>query len=74
MIRTVVSVEGMMCAMCEKHVNEAVKSSFDVISVVSDHSIKSTVIESSAVLDEDRLSQVIADAGYEVKGISSEKI
>ncbi len=74
MIRTIVSVDGMMCPMCEKHVNEAVSRAFDVGSVISDHSIKSTVIESQDSLDEARLTQVIVDAGYQVTGIVSEQI
>ena len=28
MIETIVKVEGMMCGMCESHVNEAVRKAF----------------------------------------------
>ena len=44
MTKTVVTVEGMMCRMCEKHVNEAVERAFPVESVHSDHEKKSTEI------------------------------
>ena len=30
MYRTVVDVDGMMCGMCESHVNDAVRNSFKV--------------------------------------------
>ena len=30
MVKTKVAVEGMMCGMCEAHVNDAVRNSFKV--------------------------------------------
>ena len=30
MIETIVQVDGMMCGMCESHINDAVRSHFQV--------------------------------------------
>lgn len=30
MIKTTVGIDGMMCGMCESHVNDAIRKSFDI--------------------------------------------
>ena len=67
MIKTTVKVDGMMCGMCESHVNDAVRKVFQVDKVTSSHSKGETVIISEKPVDEAKLK-----TGYEVKGISSE--
>ena len=74
MIRTTVNVTGMLCKMCEKHVNDAISDNFKVVSVKADHEAKVTVIESEETLDEDAVTRVITDAGYEVTGFAEETI
>ena len=59
MIKTIVKVDGMMCAMCEKHVNEAISSNFNVTSVKADHEKGICEIVSEAALDEAKLKEVI---------------
>ena len=39
MIKTTVKVDGMMCGMCESHVNEAIRNAFKVKKVNSSHSL-----------------------------------
>ena len=46
MIRTTVQVSGMVCGMCEAHVNNAVRSAFSVKKVASSRVRGETVIES----------------------------
>ena len=55
MIKTTVGIEGMMCGMCESHVNDAIRKSFDVKKVSSSHSKKKTEIISEEAIDEDKL-------------------
>ena len=74
MIRTVVDIDGMMCGMCESHVNDAVRNNFKVKKVSSSHGKGRTVIESEAPLDEDELRRVIGTTGYEVQQITSEEV
>ena len=64
MIRTTVQVSGMICSMCEAHVNDAVRSAFEVKKVTSSRSKGETVIESEKPLDQEKLRQVINKTGY----------
>ena len=72
MIKTTVKVDGMMCGMCESHVNDAVRKAFQVDKVTSSHSKGETVIISDGPVDEAKLKTAISATGYEVKGITSE--
>lgn len=72
MIKTTVKVDGMMCGMCESHVNDAVRKVFQVDKVTSSHNKGETVIISEKPVDEAKLKTAISATGYEVKGISSE--
>ena len=51
MIKTTVKVDGMMCGMCESHVNDAVRKAFHVDKVTSSHSKGETVIISEKPVD-----------------------
>ena len=67
MIETTVYVDGMMCGMCESHVNDAVRKAFpEAKKVSSSHTKGQTVIQSEQELDEQKLRD-----GYEVKGVKS---
>ena len=72
MIKTTVKVDGMMCGMCESHVNDAVRKAFQVDKVSSSHSKGETTLITDAPVDEVRLKATINATGYEVKGITSE--
>ena len=72
MTKTVLNIDGMMCGMCEAHVNDAIRKAFRVEKVTSSHTKKETEIISEAPLDEELLKKTIAETGYELKGITSE--
>ena len=72
MVRTTVKVDGMMCGMCESHVNDAVRKAFQVNKVTSSHTKGETVIITDTPLDEAKLKTAISTTGYEVKGVTSE--
>lgn len=72
MIKTTVKVEGMMCPMCEKHVNQAITSSFDVTDVKSSHESGTTVILSEAPLDSEAVKAAVDQAGYKAVGVVTE--
>lgn len=71
MIKTVLRIDGMMCSMCESHINDVIRQNFDIKKVSSSHSKGETVVESNAPLDEEKLASVIANTGYEFKDIVS---
>lgn len=71
MIKTVLKIDGMMCGMCESHINDAVRREFKVKKVTSSHSKGETVIISENELDENKLREVIGSTGYELKSVTS---
>ena len=72
MLKITVQVDGMMCGMCESHVNEAVRKAFKVKKVTSSHSKGQTVILTENDIDEGTLRSAIGATGYEVKSVSRE--
>ena len=74
MIRTTVQVSGMVCGMCEAHVNDAVRSAFPVKKVSSSRARGETVIESETPLDHEKLRQVINNTGYLMLSASEEEM
>ena len=72
MIKTTLKIDGMMCGMCETHINEAVRKSVSVKKVSSSHKKGETVIISEDAPDEEALRRAIEATGYELKGLSSE--
>ena len=60
MKKIILEVDGMMCGMCESHVNEAIRKAFAVKKVTSSHTRGETVI-------------VTEDAtGYTVRSVRTE--
>ena len=70
MLKITVQVDGMMCGMCESHVNDAVRKAFQVKKVTSSHSKGQTVILTENDIDEGTLRSAISATGYEVKAVS----
>ena len=44
MYQITLGIDGMMCGMCESHINDAVRNAFPVRKVTSSHSRGQTVI------------------------------
>ncbi len=63
------SIEGMMCEHCKKHVEEAL-AKLPVSSVSVDLAGKSAVITTDGDVADDTLKQAISDAGYELTDIT----
>lgn len=72
MIKTTVSVQGMMCAMCESHINDAVRAAFPVKKVTSSRSKNETVILSDQPLDHEKIVQCISATGYDALSVREE--
>ena len=73
MVKTIVGVDGMMCGMCESHVNEAVRNAFSIKKVSSSHGKKQTEIISEESLDHEKLKAAIEKTGYQVTSVTEEK-
>lgn len=72
LVKTTLKIDGMMCTMCESHINEAIRNAFKVKKVKSSHINGTTVIISEHRLNDELLKKTIADTGYELKSISFE--
>lgn len=66
MYQITLGIDGMMCGMCESHINDAVRNAFPVKKVSSSHSRGQTVILSETAIPEAELRPVIAKTGYEL--------
>ena len=74
MIQITLKIDGMMCGMCESHINDCIRSHFSVRKVVSSHTKGETVITAEAAPDLERLKAAIAETGYPVTGVKVEAI
>lgn len=74
MVKTTVKIEGMMCGMCEAHMNDAFRKNFKVKKVTSSHSKNETEIVSAEPLDAEAVKKVVDETGYKFISVSSEEI
>ena len=72
MVKTVLKIDGMMCGMCEAHMNELIRKNFKVKKVTSSAKDGETVIISDAELDIPWAKKQIKDIGYEMVDYTSE--
>lgn len=72
MIQTTVKVSGMVCSMCEAHINDAIRCSFQVVKVTTSRSKGETIILSQEPLDEVALRKMIDATGYTAGEICAE--
>ena len=71
-VKTVLKIDGMMCGMCEAHMNDLIRKNFKVKKVTSSAKDGETVIISDAELDIPWAKKQIKDIGYELVDYTSE--
>lgn len=71
MFETRIKVGGMMCGMCEAHINDAVRSVCAAKKVTSSHTKGETVILSETEPDAAAIKAAIEATGYDVGEIST---
>ena len=64
-------IDGMMCGMCESHVNESIRNAFSVKKVTSSQAKGETIILTEKDLDENKLKETIDKTGYQLLSISN---
>ena len=73
MEKITLKIDGMMCGMCESHINDTVRRAVPgAKKVVSSHSKGECTFLSDAAVDESALRQAIEDTGYTFVSLSSE--
>ena len=65
MYETKVKIDGMMCGMCESHINDAIRNAFSVKKVSASHSRGEADIISEEPIDEAKLREAITKTGYD---------
>lgn len=69
MTTTIISVEGMMCPHCERHVVQALSALPGVSEVKADHKSATVTISSEGAVDTGIIAATIKEAGYDFKGV-----
>lgn len=65
MFKITAKVEGMMCGMCEAHVQEAIRNAFAGAKKVSaSHSKNEVTFQTKEAPDLELLKKIITDTGY----------
>ncbi|MBR6044011.1 MAG: heavy-metal-associated domain-containing protein [Ruminococcus sp.] len=72
MFKTTIRIDGMMCSMCEAHVNDAIRKRLDVKKVRSSRKKGETIVISEKEFDKDMIEFALEDSGYKVLDVKSE--
>ena len=76
MIMTTAKIDGMMCSMCESHVNDMIrknfKVNFKVKKVTSSHKKNEAYIVSEEAFTKEQLDNALKTMGYRCLSVSSE--
>lgn len=72
-MKIILNIEGMMCGMCEAHMNDAIRSSLNVKKVTSSHKDNKTVIITDTDISNGDIEAAVKKTGYTLKGIKREE-
>ena len=64
MLKITLKIDGMMCGMCESHINDTLRKNFAVKRVTSSHSKGKTEIITENPIPEEALRKAIEETGY----------
>ena len=72
MVLITVKVEGMVCGMCEAHLNDALRAALPVKKVSSSHIRGEAKILCESDLSEEEIRKAVAPTGYAVRSVTKE--
>ena len=72
MQKLVLKIDGMMCGMCEAHINDALRRAFPVEKVTSSHAKGQAEILTDDTISENALKAVIQETGYTLVSVTAE--
>ncbi len=72
MYKTTLKIDGMMCGMCEAHMNDLIRKNYKVKKVTSSAKKGETIIISENELDISLAETAIRNIGYELQDSNSE--
>ncbi len=73
MLKVTLNIEGMVCNMCETHINDTIRRNFIIKKVTSSHSKGITEIITETQIDENKLKAVINKTSHTVTNIYIEQ-
>ena len=73
MIKTTIGIDGMMCGMCESHINDVIRREFKVKKVSSSHTKGIAEIISENEIDEEKIKKAIADTSFKSEPYEKKK-
>lgn len=74
MVKTTLKIDGMMCGMCEAHINDAIrKAAPGAQKVKSSHSKGESTFVTEQEIDESKIIAAIAETGYTVQSVNTEQ-
>ncbi len=73
MIKTTLKIDGMMCSMCEAHINDVIRKTVPGAKKVSaSHAKGEASFLTEEAVDEALLKEAIAATGYDCLGVTAE--
>ena len=73
MIKTTLKIDGMMCSMCEEHINDVIRKAVpDAKKVSASHTKGEASFLTEDAVDEQLLKDAIAATGYECLSVTAE--
>ena len=72
MYKTTAKIDGMMCGMCEAHVNSAIRAKISVKKITSSHKKGESVIISESEITTEQLAAALDGSGYKVLSVQNE--
>lgn len=73
MIKTVMKINGMVCGMCEAHINDVIRRTVSVKKVSTRKANGESVIISENEIDIAKLREAIEKTGYRVLSVATEQ-
>ncbi len=74
MIETTLKIDGMMCDMCEAHVNQAIRNCIKIKKVSSSHKAGQAVILSDAPIDIEKVGKALGEFGYKILSVDTQEV
>lgn len=72
MLKIILKIDGMMCGMCESHINDMIRKNFAVKKVTSSHGKGKTDIITENPIAEEDLRKAIDETGYTLVDMQTE--
>ncbi|MDO4554358.1 MAG: heavy metal-associated domain-containing protein [Lachnospiraceae bacterium] len=72
MYKTIMKIDGMMCGMCEAHMNDLIRQNYNVKKVTSSAKKGESIVLSEEEINVDEAGKLIEEIGYKL--LSAEQV